>query len=96
VIEPSLPGEGVNWVVQEAVDPLPLRVHGVGENEPELLGVVVKLTVPVGVNGVLLVSVTVTVHVVATLTSVDAGTQLTELDVDLSTVSELLPEEEMW
>jgi len=80
-------------VVQVAVEPLPLRVQEAGENEPEPLGVVVKLTVPVGVVGELLVSVTVTVQVDTVLTGVDAGEQLTEVVVDLRTVKVVLPEE---
>jgi hypothetical protein len=94
VIGISLPGDGENWTVHDEEAPLPLRVHDVGVNEPEPLGVVVKLTVPVGVTGELLVSVTVAVQADAVLTVMEVGTQLTEVVVDLSTVRVVLPEEE--
>ena len=46
-----------------------------GENEPELL--LEKVAVPVGVVGVLEVSVTVAVQVVGWSTATDAGLQVT-------------------
>jgi hypothetical protein len=56
------------------------RVH-----EPELLKVpvplLVKLTVPVGVVGLLEVSVTVTVHVVDAPVFTELGEHVTEVDV---------------
>ena len=82
-------------MVQVAVEPLPLRVQEAGAKEPVPLGATVKLTVPVGVTGELLVSTTVTVQVVAVLTGSEAGTQLTELVVDLSTVRVVLPADVM-
>lgn len=81
--------------MQVAVEPLPERVQEAGANEPEPLGVVVKLTVPVGVSGELLVSVTVAVHVDAVLTGREAGMQLTEVVVDLRTVRVVLPDDNM-
>jgi len=84
----------VNCVVQVAVAPAPLSVHAV--KEPDPLGVVAKVTVPVGVIGVLLVSVTVAVQVVAVLTARLDGEQLTEVVVDFRTESEVLPELDIW
>jgi hypothetical protein len=56
--------DGVNLTVQLAVAPVPERVQVVEENEPAAL--LEKVTVPVGVTGVPgLVSVTVTLHLVA-------------------------------
>ena len=80
-------------MVHVAVEPLPLRVQGV--NEPEPLGVVVKVTLPVGVIGELLVSVTVAVQVDAVLTGNEAGEQLTEVVVERRTVRVVLPDEVM-
>ena len=80
-------------VVQFAVEPLPLWVQEVGANESEPLGDVVKLTDPVGVKGELLVSVTVTVQVEAVLTGSEEGTQVTELVVDLRTVTVVFAED---
>ena len=95
VIEPSFPGDGVNWVVQVAVPRLPLKVHVVGANEPELPGFIVNATVPVGV-GDPLASTTVAVHVDAVFTGVELGTQLTEVVVEWTTLMVWLPELLMW
>jgi hypothetical protein len=76
---PSEPGLGVYVTEQLAEDPVPASVHMVVEKEPALL--VVKLTVPVGVVGTLLVSVTVAVQVVGAFTGVGFGEQFTVVEV---------------
>jgi hypothetical protein len=96
VIAPSFPANGVKVVVQDAVAPLPDRVQLVDEKDPFPLGVVVKLTVPVGVTGDRLVSVTVTVQVVPVFTGGEAGEQVTEVAVLRRTVTEVVPVEATW
>ena len=58
-----------------------------GENEPELL--LEKVTVPVGVEGVLEVSVTVAVHVLGWLTATVDGLQLRIVLVDDNVESDI-------
>ena len=79
-----------------AVVPLPLRVHEAGENEPAPLGVVEKLTVPVGVTGRVLVSVTVAVHVVAMLTGSVDGEQETVVEVPRKMITVVDAELPVW
>src|SRR2546425_9505602 len=66
---------GVYVTAHVAVAPVPLKVHGSPVNVP--VPPEVKLTVPVGVLGGLLTSVTVAVHVVETPTLTLLGLQLT-------------------
>ena len=71
---------GVYETEQEALDPLPDSVQLVGLKVP--LPLLVKETVPVGVVGVAVVSVTVAVQVVGCPTATAVGVQLTPVEVD--------------
>ena len=74
---------------QLAEAPLPESVQLVGRKVPPLF---VKLTVPVGVVGEAVVSVTVAVHVVGLPTATVAGVQLTLVLVVRLTVTVVVPE----
>ena len=76
---------GVYVTLQVALAVEPDRVHDVALNVPVLF--VVKLTVPVGVVGVALVSVTVAVQVVGVLSKTLAKEQLTDVVVECSGVT---------
>ena len=82
---------GVYVVVQLALEPVPLSVHGVGLNESPDTGDE-KPTVPLGVLAVPpSVSVTVAVHVVPTATSTVGEQEIAVVVVRVSTVSVVEP-----
>ena len=81
---------GVYETEQEALDPLPESVQLVGLKVP--LPLLVKETVPVGVVGVAVVSVTVAVQVVGCPTATAVGVQLTPVEVDRSAVTMIVVE----
>ena len=81
---------GVYVTEQLAAAPLPERVQLVGLKVPVPL--LVKLTVPVGVVGEAVVSVTVAVQVVGLPTETVYGVQLTLVLVGRLTVTVVVPE----
>ena len=80
-MSPSIPELGENETAHDEVEPEPLRAQEKGTKLPAPLGVVEKLTVPVGTLLLLPLSVTDAVQVVVFPSTRDVGEQLIEVDV---------------